>query len=403
MRRLTTVAVLILTLAVAGIAGADWEKGTTAYRNHDYATAEKQFKEVVKTNPEHYAGYYMLGACQLKLKQYSQAVASLQKAVELKGDYVPAQVSLGKALLENRQYRAAYSTFDKLQLSQVPSNQRTMYALMYASAASRVGHASDAAKVLEQQVRADSRNVNLYKALGAARTAQADDAGAFSAFKQAWRLKPSDGPLARQAVSSAIRAARRSRSATVKQRFYDQATSIAEGLAGSQPTFDHLLLAGETRLGSKDYRKALSWFKKARAKSSNSALVNFYIGQCHSSSGSFSRAITALKQALRLGPDGKLRKKIYEQMGYVYAKQKDYDNAITAYQNAGEQAKVAEMRANKKKQEQNQKAKEERREFQRKIRELEAKIKELRDLGQVAQADQLQEQVNDLKKSLKQQ
>ncbi len=90
-------------------------------------------------------------------------------------------------------------------------------------------------------------------------------------------------------------------------------------------------------------------------------------------------------------------------MGYVYAKQKDYDNAITAYQNAGEQGKVAEMRENKKKQEQNKKAKEERREFERKIRELEAKIKELRDLGQAAQADQLQEQVNDLKKALKQQ
>ncbi len=282
MRRLTTVAVLIFTLAFAGVAGADWNKGTAAYRNGDYATAEKEFKEVVKTNPDHYAGYYMLGACQLKRKEYSQAVASLQKSVELKGDYVPAQVSLGKALLENKQYRAAYTTFDKLQLSQVPSNQRTMYALMFASAASRVGRAGDTIKVLEQQVRADSRNVNLYKALGGARAAQGNDAEAFSAFKQAWRLKPSDGPLARQAVTSAIRAARRSRSTTQKQRFYDQATSIAEGLAGSQPTFDHLVLAGETHLGSKDYRKALSWFEKARTKNPNSALVNFYIGQCNS-------------------------------------------------------------------------------------------------------------------------
>ncbi len=403
MRRALTAAALVWLMAFAGVAGAEWNKGTAAYKKGDFATAEKEFKEVVKTNPDHYAGYYMLGVSQLQLGKTSQAAANLRKAVELKPDYVPARLSLGQALVQAKQYREAYSVLSKVSLAKVPASRRSSYALIFASAATKAGHASEAVRVLEQQIRADSRNANLFMALGTAYAAQGNDAKAFSAFKKAWQMRPKDTKLARQAVSSAIRAGRRSRNPEQKQRYYRDAASIAESLARTKPTFDHLLLAGETYLGGKDYSKALQWFEKARAKRPNSALVHFYIGQCYSSLGKFSSAISSLQQALKAGPDGKLRRKIYQQMGYVYAKQKDFDRAITAYQNAGDSAKVAEMRENKQKQEQNIKAKKERQEFQRKIRELEAKIKELRDLGQAKEADQLQQQVDELKKALKQQ
>ena len=400
MKRATTVAVLILTLVVAGVAHAEWNKGTAAFKKGDYRTAEKEFTEVTKTNPDHYAGYYMLGVTQLKLKKRSQAVANLQKAVELKPDYVPARIALGQALVSAKQYPDAYAVLKKVQLSQVPAQQRSNFALIFAAAATKAGRPGEAISTLQKQIGSGTKNVNLYRALGAAYTAQGNDAKAFSALKKAWELNPADGRLARDAVTSAIRAARRSRSADQKKRYYTEASRIAASLAKSSPTFDHLLLAGETYLGAKDYGTALQWFEKARAKRSSSALVHFYEGQCYSSLGKFNQAIASLQQALKLGPAGSLRKKIYEQMGYVYAKQKRYDQAITAYRNAGNSAKVAEMQANKKKQEQNLKAKHDIEVYKQKIRELEAQIKELRSLGQQQEADQLQQQVDDMKKAL---
>jgi len=393
MKRATIAVVLVLVLGLATFAGAEWNKGTAAYKSGDFATAEKEFKEVIKTNPDHYAGYYMLGVVQLKLKKRSQAVANLRKAVELKPDYLPARLSLGKALVEAKQYPDAFEVLRTIDLAKVPSSQRTTFALIYAAAATKSGHASDAIRVLQQQLRATSKNANLYRALGAAYVAQGQDAKAFEALKKAWQLKPSDGRLARDAVTTAIRAARRSRSADQKKRYYSEASRIATSLAQKSPTFDHLLLAGETYLGAKDYGRALQWFEKARAKRSSSALVHFYEGQCYSSLGKFNSAIGSLQQALKLGPESKLRRKVYEQMGYVYAKQKKYDQAITAYRNAGNSKKVAEMQENK--------AKQERQQYLRKIKELEAQIAELRNLGQEAEADQLQQQVDEMKKDLR--
>ncbi len=403
MKRTTTAAVLVLVLGLTAFAGAEWNKGTAAYKSGDFVTAEKEFKEVVKTNPDHYAGYYMLGVVQLKLKKRSQAVANLRKAVELKPDYLPARLTLGKALVEAKQYPDAYKVLRTIDLAKVPSSQRTTFALIFAAAATKSGHASDAIRVLQQQLRATSKNANLYRALGAAYVTQGQDAKAFEALKKAWQLKPSDGRLARDAVTTAIRAARRSRSSDQKKRYYSEAARIATGLAQKSPTFDHLLLAGETYLGAKDYATALKWFEKARAKRSSSALVQFYEGQCYSSLGKFNKAIASLQQALKMGPDSKLRRKIYEQMGYVYAKQKKFDQAITAYRNAGNSAKVAEMERNRDAQLQNEKARQERQKYLRKIKELEAQIAELRNLGQESEADQLQQQVDDMKKTLREQ
>jgi tetratricopeptide (TPR) repeat protein len=392
-------AVLLALIAVAP-AYAEWEQGVAAYNSKDFATAIKEFDEVTKTNPDFAGAYYMLGLSQRGGKQLSPAVANLRKAVELDGDNASYKVALGQALLDTKEYGEAYSLLKPLSLSSLDAKFRSSYALLFASAATNSGRPGDAIPVLTTQSRADAKNYRLFQALGVAQDAAGDDAKAFDAFKTACELNPKDQATCRSAIHSGIVTARRSTSDTQKDRIYGQTAQVADQLATSAPTFEHKLLAGEAWLGAKNYQKALGWFDQAQKTQPNNVLVHFYRSQCNTSINQLDSAIGNLQEALRIGADGKLRTQIYNQMGYVYDKQGNYMDAKRAYGEAGNQRKAAEMDTKQAAKEQNVQAQKEQDELRRTIKALEMQIKELEDIGEVDDANELQKQLDELKKHL---
>lgn len=394
-----TIAVVATVLSLlAASAHAEWNKGLEAYKQKDWATAAAEFEEVTKTNPDYAGGYYMLGVSQRALGQLSPAIASLRKAVELDGSQASYKIALAQAMLQADQYQNGYEVLKPLSLSSIDASYRSSYALLFAQAATKTNRPGEAINVLTAQAGADSRNARLQQALGTAYSATGDDNKAFAAFKRAFELNSSDASSGRNAVRAGILVARRATSDQQKIRYYGEAAGIAEKLATASPTFDHQLLAGESWLGAKQYRKALDWFGKARAQQPDNALVYYYSAQCKTSLNQLDSAIADLRQALKIGPSGKLRNQIYNQGGYVYDKKKDYGNAIQWYQEAGNSAKVAEMRTKSEAAEQNLQAQQECAEFKRKIDALKLQVAELEKLGDVDNARLLQEQLPGLER-----
>ncbi len=397
-RATVTAAVLALLLAASVPARAEWNKGLEAYKTQDWATAVKEFEEVTKTNPDYAGAYYMLGVSQRALGQLSPALASLRKAVELDGNQASYKLALGQALLQANQYQDAYALLKPLNISSIESAHRSNYALLFAQAATKTNRPQEAISVLNAQVRADSKNPRLQQALGAAYTATGDEARAYAAFKKAFDLNPTDQTSGRNAARAAISIARRSSSNAEKTRYYTEGAQISERLANSWPTFEHQLLAGEAWLGAKQYQKALGWFSKAKAQQPNNVLAHYYSAQCRTSMGDLNPAISDLQQALNLRPTGKLRTQIYNQGGYVYDKKKDYAKAIQWYQEAGNQKMVAQMQDKQGKQAQNIKAREECASFKRKIDALRLQVEELEKLGDIDNANLLNEQLPGLER-----
>ncbi len=391
-------AVALLALAVP--AHADWEQGVAAYRAKDYAAATKAFEEVTKTNPDFAGGYYMLGICQSSLGQLSPAVANLRKAVELETDNAQYKLAYGQALIKTQEYQAAYGLLKPLDIGSLDARLRSNYALLFAQAATKTGQPQDAIRVLTTQIRADGKNASLYQALGVAQNNAGDDGKAFDAFKQAFALDPKDQDSGRSAVYAGIAAARRSTADAQKNRYYSETAQIAERLAAAAATFEHKLLAGEAWLGAGDYRKALGWFDQAQSMQPNNVLVHYYRAQCRTSLNQLDGAINDLQQALRIGATGKLRTQIYNQMGYVYDKKQEYGRAADAYQEAGNQGKVNEMRTKQTAHEQNIQAEREIDELRRTIAALEMQIKELEEIGEVDDANELRKQLDELKRAL---
>lgn len=398
-RRLAGLTALLVALAVAWPVAAEWNKGLEAYNKRDYATAAKEFEEVTKTNPDYAGGYYMLGLCQRSMGNLSPALASLRKAVELDPANASYKVGLGQAQLQAERYQDAYTTLKGIDLGSMDAKYRSSYSLLFAQAATKTNRPGEAIQILTSQTKADPNNAKLYQALGAAQGATGDDAKAYAAYKRAFELDPSDASTGRNAVKTGIAAARRA-SGSQKEQIYTGAAQIAEKLAASEPTFDHKLLAGEAWLGAGNYQKALGWFDQAQAAQPQNALVHYYHAQANTSLNRLDPALDDLQTALKIGASGKLRTQIYNQMGYVYDKKKDYDRAANAYRDAGNQRKVAEMQQKSEAKAQNIQAEAEQEEFRRRLAALELQIQELEAIGEMEEANELRKQLDELKKAL---
>lgn len=394
-------AAMIVVLSLAAPSFADWEKGVAAFKMKDYTTAVKEFTGVTKTNPNYAGGFYMLGLSQNQLGQKSQAVGNLRKAVKLDPKNPQYQVALAQVLVEAKQYNDAYGVLKGINTGKLGNRQRDLYALLFAQAATKTNRASEAVKVLKREIQSQPKNARLYKALGVAYAGAGNDAQAYTAYAKAYRLNPRDLDAGRSAAYAAIAAGRRSGSASAKVNYYSKAAAIAEKLATAKPSFEHQLLAGESWLGAKQFQKALGWLTKAGAKNPQNALVRYYKGQCHSQLGQYKQALASLQKALKLGPNAKLRKLIYNNLGFVYAKQKKYETALEMYKTAGNSAKVREMQDAIKTAAKNKEAKKEMQEFKQKIKALRAQADELEKLGQVEEARQLREQADKLAASVK--
>ncbi len=400
--RALAAATSLALLLFAIVAAADWEKGVAAFNAKDYATAVTEFEAVVGASPTYAGAHYMLGMAQNGLGRTSPALASLRKAVELDGANASYRIGLAQVLLKGDQYQEAYTALQPVNPGSLDARFRTSYALLFGQAAARSNHADDAVRVVSAQAQADPRNGRLQQALGVAYDAQGDDRKAFQAFKKAFELDPTDDGVARSAVRSGIAAARRASSDQEKQATYAAAAGIAERMAASADTFEHLLLAGEAWLGGKDYGKALDWFTKAQAKQPQNALVRFYKGQCLAQLGRLDAAVTELREALKIaaGGEGRLRQQIHETLGYVFDKQGNYDQAAASYREAGKTAKADEMLRKKDAAATNAAADLERKQLEAKIAELEAKIAELERLGATDEANQLKVQIENMRKAL---
>lgn len=396
-RRLLTVIAVVIAIGWLQPVFAEWNKGLDAYKANDFATAAREFEEVTKTNPGYVGGYYMLGLSQRAQNNLSAALGNLRKAVELDaaGEKPDPRysIALAQALNQAKQYNEAYSSLKKFDFASLPASYRTSYALLFANSANETNRSNEAVSMLNAQIRADSSNASLYQALGVAQDALGSDREAFAAFKRAFELDPKDQASGRYAIRSAIAAARRASAAADKSRYYTEAAQIAERLAAASPSFEHNLYAGETWLGAKQYSKALSWFEKARAQQSRNALVYYYIGQSYTSLDQYSDALSSLQQALSLNSDADLRKKIYNQMGYVHEKNKDFAKAKQAYLEAGNTTQANAMDSKAEARAGNLEHEKQCKDFKLKIDALALQAEEFEKLGDMESAKQLRDQL----------
>jgi Flp pilus assembly protein TadD len=135
-----------------------------------------------------------------------------------------------------------------------------------------------------------------------------------------------------------------------------------------------MILAG-AQLGAKQYDGALATLKQAASKNPNDWLPLYYQGQALTQKNQFGTAESTLKQALGKASSSADKVTVWKQLGFVYEKQKSYDQAVTAYRNAGDSASMARVEENRKTDEYNQQIEQENEKI-RALAEEEERLKE---------------------------
>jgi tetratricopeptide (TPR) repeat protein len=341
----------ILILTLAGSLGflapafAGWEDGIAAFKAGNYAQAAKEFEATVNEKPEWATGHMMLGRAQLKLGKTQPAIASLRKAYDLNPGDGSIQLALAQGYLEANMPGDAAQLLGRISPASLSKDQQGAYQKLYAMALDKSGQGEKAAQELAKAAAASPNDAALQYQYGAAALNAGNTQAAVAALEKATRLDPKDPNKAKVYVQALIRSARES-SGAAKEQAYAKAADAARGMVAVNASYDNVLLLGETQLGASQYDAAIATFAQASSKNAADWLPLFYTGQAYTAKGVYPQAVDALQKAAGKTAKSDEKARVYKQLGFVYEKQKNFDGAKAAYQNAGDDAAVARIAQN---------------------------------------------------------
>ena len=344
-RSLIPAALALLALASAGVASAGWNEGVAAFQAKNYQAAASEFQEVVDQQPDLFQGHYMLGQTLLKLNRMQDALPHLRKAYDLNSSDVGVAMVLGKAYTDSRRYADAVGVLGKLEPAKAGKHRVALHQML-AKAYEKTGDEQRMRGQLKSAADADPSNADLRFAYGAAAFNAGDLNGAIEALSKAASLAPNDAEKQKTYAQALLRKGRTS-SGAAKADAYNKASSAMTRVVAASDSYDNLIMLAGAQLGAKQYDGALSSLERAAAKNSNDWLPPFYMGQAYTQKGQYRSAEEKLNQALTKARKNEDKVTIYGQLGYVYEKQKRYDNAIDAYRKAGNESGVVRAQENK--------------------------------------------------------
>lgn len=369
----------VLLFAASSAVHAGWEEGVAAFKAQNYAQAVQEFQAVVEEHPEWPDGHRMLGQSLLGLKRSQEALTHLRKAYDLGPDNVAVQMVLGQAYVQAGRYRDAAELLGNVNAASLPKAQQGMLHQMLAISLDKTGQQSGAIQEMGRAAALDPNSAGLQYQLGTMLFNSGDTTKAVGALEKAASLDPGDSRKQKAYADALLRYAREQRG-SAKEATYRKAVSAASRLVSSESNFDNLMLLGGAQLGAGAYPDAASTFERAAAANGRDWLPQFYIGQAQTAAGNYTSAESALQKALSLTESNDERNKIWKQLGFVYEKQKNWSQAVTSYDKAGDAAGRQRVADNQETEQFNAEVEAEREEIDRlkaEEEELERKLREL--------------------------
>lgn len=386
----TTLTALSTVLAMAittGLAHADWNRGTTAFEAGNWAAAAAEFQVIIDAQPDWYGAHFMLGWTKLKQKKGKEAVQALRRAYDLKPTGKPEhkavqaniQLRLGEAYVQTGRYSDAVAFLSKIDIADLPSKSHGYLAELKAVALTKSGQAAAAVAELKKATDANPKDADLWFSYGKTAYSTGNTKTAIPALARAVALDGGDLEKQRIYAQALISQARRARG-TDKTSQYARAVVAAQKVVSGNPSFDNLMLLGGAQLGAKQYDGAAATYRQASTKNSTDWLPGYHLGQALTAKQQYKSAESALKASLDRAKNASDQATVWKQLGFVYEKQKNYREAVTAYNRGGDSAGAARVQKNKETQEENLRIEADNREIQR-LRDEQAAIEaELKNL-----------------------
>lgn len=331
----------LLGASLVGAADPNWEAGVKAFQAQNFAAAVAAFQKYVEGGGDNYEGHLMLGQALLKTKQYPTAASHLQRALEVKPGDATVQLALGQALLLAGKKADACRTLQAVSEASLPAANKTVLYQLRAKAECGGGVAlADLKKIAEAKNDAAS-----WAAYGSTAVAEGDLATGAAALDRAVKLDGNDARIRKSHVRALIQQARSS-AGSQKDAAYAKAVPAAEGLLRVESSFDNQLLLGEVQMGAKQYDQSVASFRRAAGMNATAWLPLFYTGQALTALDRYGEAMEPLNKAMSLARSAEDQRKIYNQLGFVHEKLKNWAESVVNYEKAGNAGAVARVQQN---------------------------------------------------------
>lgn len=379
MRKSIPLLALLLAAGLASVAQAGWEEGVAAFKAGKYSTALTEFQGVVEAQPDWPGGHLMVGQTLLKMERPAEAERALRKSYDLNPNDLNTQLLLGQTYVTLKRYPEAVELLKVIKVDSFPKAQQTLIYRLRGTAYQQTGQVDRALGDLKKAAQMSPDDAGAQYTYGTLELSQGNTSAALGPLSKAADLDAKDLTKRKVYAQALLRTGREARG-QAKLDAYHKAGTEAGKLVAKDPSFDNLLLLGEAQLGGKEYSKALDSFQKAGSKKPGEWLPNLYLGQAYTALQRYGDAVAPLDKALGQASSDRDRKRIQRQLGFVYEKQRKFDQAASFYNQAGDSAGAERVARNKEIAQHNEEADAEKEEYERLMAEEEELKKALEDL-----------------------
>ena len=314
------------------VAPADTKHAYLLLEQKQFAAAAKEAKDLATQHPNDPEAWKIAGFAELNLKQYTDAVSDLEKAVDLqrkaKQDDPNTESALGQAYVLSEKYQEALPLLTAA-INRDPSKPDAMMVYYRGISEYKTGKTADAEKSFNQVIKLNPKDSLALFYLAQIALSKNDLDGAIANLN---RVTVNDARMVGAwtlLTSAYLRRAASSTDQAKADADYLSAVRAGEGLIKLRTDAEAVTLFGQALIGSKQYARAASALERATAAPDASGVTFYLLGVAYSRATNFPKAIAALETAAKKTPDDV---NVYRELGYAYEVTKAYAKALAAYQ-----------------------------------------------------------------------
>lgn len=312
-----------------------WDRAVSLYKQNQFREAISEFKKVLEDVPNHADSWKYIGLSYFQLKDYDQALAPLNKTLELKKaegkSNTEVLLALGRCQLALNRYDQALPHLETL-TKQQPDAAVGFYLLGFAYA--NLKRTNEAVQALKTSLKLDPKDADTWYYLGVLQYRAGNLDGAIEALRGGVTAAPTNIEMTTLLAETLVRRGLAEADLTKANLLYDEAIKTAVKLKSLRDDAASTELLGRTYLAAKKYTSAELTLSRALAMTKEpSATLYFNLGLAHAQNKAWARAAEMLLQANRLNP-ADINTLNY--LGFVYENQRKYPLALDAYNRAYE-------------------------------------------------------------------
>jgi tetratricopeptide (TPR) repeat protein len=297
-----------------------------------YAAAAREAKQIAATNPNDSEAWKIAGFAEINLKQYAEAAADLQRALDLqraaRQEDANTVDALAQAYILTEKFEQALPL---LVIATTRAGAPAPASMFYyrGIAEYQTGKAAEAERSFNAAIKANPKDAASLYYLGqiAFKAGRLDDSIALLN-----RATLNDARIASAWALLTTAYLRRAASATVEAKAdadYLSAVRAGESLTRIRTDAEAATLFAQALIGAKQFPRAATVLERVTVGDDAKGVTLYLLGVAHSRAKNFPKAIAALERAAAKTPDDV---NIYRELGYAYEVSKQYGKALTAYE-----------------------------------------------------------------------